>query len=472
MSFVRDTALSAASSVVTTGGRLVVTILLARGLAPDAYGKFVFLQWVIELSNLLFSFGLAGSLTRFLPAIAFASEDKRAPLFRRLILLGAVSALVSTVAFGIYASIAERADLLLLTALIAWCLSGILFGFLTASLQGLFRYDAATVGNFVFVVSAALGAAVLSDSIRHAAAVMAAAYAMGGLSALAVWRLQRKEPPRPSSDALPTGRSMLVYSANTWITTVLTSLVWSRGEFAILRWRVSSHDLAIYSAALSLNGAIAQGAGLLTGALTPHLASDVGAADNARITAMLESVTQTTMMFTSGVAIGLIALGSTFIPLLLGSAYRESYDALCIVAISGMTMSLGCAYIILQITMHGRFGRNVNILSLVVLLAVSFAATPFMGMLGAALGRLLAQFIASAYILWRLSKIDYLSPVIPKLATSYVASSTIVAAFYLLAKFGQPAPLAKVLWGCAAGLLSVFTIRFVIGRRFLAMLQL
>src|SRR5215216_180995 len=68
MSLVRDTSWSAAASIISAVTRLAIAGILARKLDPELFGSFVFVQWLVDMTFLVFSLGLAGVGTRFLPA--------------------------------------------------------------------------------------------------------------------------------------------------------------------------------------------------------------------------------------------------------------------------------------------------------------------------------------------------------------------------------------------------------------------
>ena len=451
---------------------MVVTVMLARGLAPDAYGQFVFMQWVIELSGLICSLGVGGSMSRFLPSLPAGGPRLRAPLMRFFLLHGTLSLALSAAAFAVYLAVAQKPGAAAFAVLIGWSVLALLSTFMTAALQGLFRYDAVTVGNTVFVGAAFLAVWRLPSSIENAAIAMALAYAVGTLASLSVCALRRGARRTVAPPAPPNIRSVMTYGLNTWITGLLATLVWSRGEFAVLKWHLHSRDIAIYSAALSLNGAVATGAGLLTGALTPHLAGHAGAGDRDRIRTILEGVTQAVMMCTAAVAIGLIATGGSIVPLLLGPKYRESYDVLSILAISGVSVSLGCAYTILQIELHGRFGRNLNLVSLVLLLTISAGLTSVIGVLGGAIARLTAQLAASGLILWRLRHIDFLNRSAGRIGGALISGTLLVAGFYGFMKAAAPGPVTAILAGAAVLAVCVLMIRLIIGQRLLAIAKL
>jgi O-antigen/teichoic acid export membrane protein len=472
MSLFRDTSLSAVSSVVAVGGRAVVTILLARGLAPTIYGEFVFLQWLIELFSLICSFGLAGSMTRFFPGLSKAQSPSHSRVLGYFGRLVAISIALSTALFAAYLAYSQALDAYGYAVFIAWSIVSASSGFLGSALQGFFRYDAATVGNAVSVTVAALLAISFPPSLIHAALVMTLSYAAGIAASLGLLKLCPK-PQRLSLSSTPPDLSAITtYAANVWLTALISGLVWSRGEFAILKLYVQSREIALYSTALSLSGTISQGAGLLTGALTPHMAGHSIHGETHHLETILQGVTQAVLMFTSAVAILLIATGSDIIPALLGAAYRGSYDVLCLLAVSTVSISSGCANTLLQIETSGRFGRNSNALALAVLLIASAMLTPFIGIMGGAIARLAAQMTVALYIFWRLSRIGSFRAVAERLFRAFIFTMTIVVLFYLFVKYGSDSEVMTLGVAFAGIACVIVTTKRIIGQRMLAIIAL
>ncbi len=409
MAFLRDTALSAVSAVAGVGGRLLTTILLARSLPHEAYGQFVYLQWVIELTALICSFGLPGVLTRFLPELEGHRTEAGRAQMRWLAQLAAGSIALSVAVFVAYVLLDRTFGALNLFVLAAWCLASTAMSLQGAALQGLFRYDAATLGNLAFAVSAPLFILLFRSDLTVTAAVLSitAAYGLGIL----VSSLMRLTKPPRHGVAPAAGmqtRTILTYGASIWLTALISSLVWSRGEFAILRLHVPAGEIALYAAALSLAGAITTAAGLLSGALMPHLARLWATDDRAALRAILSGITQMTLISTTALAIVLIGFGKLVIALVFGASYVSAYPLLCVLAIAALSIACGGANTALQIATGGRFALFANILGLTVLFAFSAVLTPGLGIMGTAYARAISQIAVGFLTFGRLGGIPEL----------------------------------------------------------------
>ncbi len=439
MAFLRDTALSAVSAVAAVGGRLLVTILLVRALPQDDYGQFVYLQWVIEIVSLMFAFGLTGVLTRFLPELSAQPGGVPRARARWLIRVCIASIAFSTAAFVVYVLLDPAFGRLNILVMAAWCLTSSALTFQSAALQGLFRYDAATAGNIVFAAVACLLLTVLGShmTVTVAVSAIAFAYASGFLVSAAIWlftKARTHEGTHAIARAMTT-RALIIYAGSLWLTSLIGNLVWSRGEFMILRFQVGAADIALYAAALTLAGAITQAANLLTGAITPHMARHWTSDSQTEMRAVLNGVTQATMICTATLAIGLIALGDSLIGPLFGHVYAAAYPVLCILAVAAVSIAGGSCGVALQIATDGKFVLKSNIVGLIVLFAVSAALAPFFGIAGIAVGRAVSQASVGVMSFYSVRSIAYLRAASGRYLRAYGFALAGVAAFYGLVQF-------------------------------------
>jgi len=410
MSLFRDTAFSALSTIAGTGVRFLVTIMLARTLAPDSYGQYVFLQWVIDFASLACSFGLPGVMTRFLPQLVAPGALMAHPLMRQL--LGAVvaSIVLTVLIFVAYTRLDHRFSGLEPGPLAMWCVGSVTLTFLYAGLQGLFRYDAVMAGNLAFAAAAPIATLLLVQrgSAVSGAEAMALAFGVAIAVALSTWRFmpgRRHETPMTK----PVGRSaLLTYSGSLWISGLLSALVWSRGELGILRLQVGNSDIALYSAALTVCGLINQGMGLLTGAITPHLVRRWNSSQSQAVTDLLLGITQATLFAAAALSLVLIGFGREIVPLMFGPKYDGMYPTLCLLAASGLSVTSGCAHLVLQIETNAKFGLLTDTLGLALLLGVGLLLSPWLGMPGVAIGRAVSQVLVAAGTFWQLRRLDYL----------------------------------------------------------------
>lgn len=426
--------LSALSSVAGTGGRFATTVMIAHALSPEAYGQFVFLQWVIDLLNMLCGFGLPGLMTRFLPELSLGRSASVRGAPRAIAMASLASTFLSNAAFLAYVSLDPRFAGLNPLILALWCLSTTVIGFLYAALQGIFRYGSVMVANLIFAVAGPALTYALVHGHSATEAALALTLAMG--AAIAGALLTSSWSSSPQAPAVrrypPSSRTLATYAFNLWITGLIGGLVWSRGEFGVLRMQVDNSQIAIYSAALTLCGLINQGVGLLTGALTPHLVRRWNSGRTEEVSEVLRVITQATIICAAGAAIVIICFGRTLLPLAFGSKYLAAYPIACLLAAAGIAICASPAYAILQIETNAGFGFVLNIVNLLTLIVLGVILTPMMGVLGAAIGRVASQMTFPFAAFWRLRRVHGMADLYWRLLCGW-ASTTLVVSLTALA---------------------------------------
>src|SRR5262245_5908608 len=109
ISLVRDTAISAASTLALTAGRLLLTLILARALSQEDYGRFIYGQWIVDMSMILLGFNAPGLLTRFLPDLGGTHPLRSGG--RMLLAAAAISAVLCAVGAAAYGLFDRSASL-------------------------------------------------------------------------------------------------------------------------------------------------------------------------------------------------------------------------------------------------------------------------------------------------------------------------------------------------------------------------
>ena len=474
MSLAKDTAVSAVSTVISTGSRLVVTVMLARRLAPSSYGEFIFAQWIIDLLFMICSMGLPASLTRFLPAISASPHWTSLPISRRIFALVVGSFLISVLLFSLYVLFGASWGPVESLSLIFWCSAYLAVAYIAPALQGLFRYDAVMAGSITFAIVAPVLIFVFlkSPSVPHAALAMGLAWLLNGAAAAGAIVLLPSSPTRPPSMEPVNQRSIAIYAGNLWVTGLIAGLVWTRGELGVLKFHVDSAHIGIYAAGLTLVGLVSQGAALITGALTPHLVTHWHARNDQMLAYIVRGISQLVLIVTTIGALFLIGVGETVIPMLLGNRYAHSYEILAILSLSAISISSGCANTLLQIESNGKFGLFVNTAALIILVIVSVALTPIIGIVGAAIARSIAQTIVAFVTFQRLRRIEILGNTARKLTIAFSISLGGIFLFYLISSYGSLNPVEKSMAAAFFAIGLTAAIRAIVGAPLLVFARL
>jgi O-antigen/teichoic acid export membrane protein len=435
MSLARDTTTSAIATLALTSSRLVVNVLLARRLTPGPFGELVFAQFVIDLIFMVVSVGIPGTLTRFLPAMSDLAPSVTAKVYRRLFVLAALSLVAAEIVFAGYLEFEQPGTSLRTASLLLLCFATILASLVSAALQGLFRYDAIMYGNIAFAVAAPLFTVIFvrQPAVENAAFALATAWLLNVAVAAATGRRKLRGSDaslRPGS--IPRYAYMAAYGVRVWLTALISGLVWSRGELAILKQRVTTADIGIYSIALTLAGAVTQGSAMLTGALSSHLTRHWHNADVRRIEGILRTATQGVLVVTICGSLLLMCAGQALIPIILGPKYAQSYEILAVLSISSISIACGSANSVLQLETNAKFALSANIVGLIILVGLSIALAPRLSITGAAVARTCAQTVVALWTFHRLREMDGLGKVGRDLTVAFSLCILGLGACYVL----------------------------------------
>jgi len=382
---------------------MAIAVILARRLGPKSFGLFVFVQWLIEMTFLVYSVGLTGVATRFFPQSA-GDEAGRFPGFNQWFLRAALLAGLLTSGFAalaalFFSGLGKSAPI---AAVTFWAASYSLWALLGARAQGLFQFKRFAVSSLIFVCVAIAGLALpsvggdfLGAMLIVAAANLAAAVCCA-TDLFSSW-------PKSSVETLAKPHSELIrlYATNAWLTTIVASLVWGRGEISLVKGHLGDSGVGYYSVGLTLSGLVNQGMGLLTGALWPQIARawDTGQRDDLL---RFSSLVTALLMLIAGISAGfVICFAPNIVVLLFGEKFLPSSRLAMILALGALGLASGCANLVVQAATNGKFARDVTTVGGIALFGAAFVLIPYFGMEGAALARSTVQ-IATAVLtfLW------------------------------------------------------------------------
>lgn len=397
MSIARHAMLAASAAVVLTGSRFLLSAIAARRLSQTEFGQFAYIIWLIDLAFLVCSLGATGAVSRY--AAEYRSNPRRLAAFMRRWRRWAIgSPLVAGFAaiLGVWLS-GMQLDFVSVGLVVVWAAAQGRWAMQTAALIGCQRFDAILRANLLAGVVMVSGIALLpmdKFTLPLVFAVMATSGAVGALTGASyVLRLGAGVEAILSPDER---RSIRRYMVNIWLTALLWSLVWSRGEFPVVRLYLGDEGVAAYAAALTLFGGAIQAVMLGASGVAPQLTSLWGegrlqqALDTARKVMSLQ-------LAACGVAaLTLVCFGPELMGLAFGEKYRGGAGALVIFGVGLVSLTLSAQNHILQIATDARFNRNTTFLGLAVLMALAFALTPSLGVEGAALARASAMGVLAA----------------------------------------------------------------------------
>jgi O-antigen/teichoic acid export membrane protein len=257
----------------------------------------------------------------------------------------------------------------------------------TAVLTGMQRFDLIFLASGLATAIMLAGALLLppNGSVMILFGLMATAF--GAAAVVGATTTRRLVSGKIGSIDPDAWRSIRGYAFNIWITALLWSLVWSRGEMPIVRAYLGDAGVAHYTAAMSLFGGAIQGVMLAVSGIAPQLTVLWGGDRRDEAIAAARTVMDVQLLFCGVGSLMLIYLGPELISLAFGNAYREAAAPLTVFAIGLLAMAVSSQTYILQLATDARFSRNTTLLGLILLFVAAILLTPLYGLVGTAIAR-------------------------------------------------------------------------------------
>ena len=379
---------SSAAAVLLTGSRFVLLAILARRLDSHALGLYAYAQWMVDIGLLVASLGATGAASRYIAE--YRSRPGLMQTFLRLWripsfllpLLGSVIVVLGAKLTG------AELDSEGLGTLMLWALFAGLWAMQTAVLIGLQRFDVIFLANLLAAAVMVLGAAYIPITSQDPSTVfliMASGCAVAYMTGLLpIQRLRRSQAG--TAERLDTA-SIIRYCTNVWITALLWSLLWSRGEFPLVRHFLGDAQLAYYTVALSLVGGAIAGVMLGLSGIAPQVTRYLGEAKLDEAVRLCRKVGDWQLLLSGGAAAVLIWLAPELLRIAFGPAFTTSASALSLLAAGLPALSFAMHNHMLQIQTDARFNRNTSLVGLTVLGVAAISLIPSFGIEGAAIAR-------------------------------------------------------------------------------------
>jgi O-antigen/teichoic acid export membrane protein len=387
----RDTSWGAVGSLANTFGRMLIAVIVARRLGPEMFGTFIFVQWLIEITFLIFSVGIAGVATRFFPQMSRAGAGELGS-FERWFAQAAIIAIVVSSGFAAFAAhyFGGVQDPWLMLGIAFWALASAIWAVASARAQGLFRFQRMALSSIVFG-GLAIGGILMSASntaggFGGAVLVMGVANLAAALTCLFDRTLFAVRVGSVDVEA-EQGRGIRRYAVNVWFTSFVASLVWSRGEVSLIKLEHGNSAVGFYSVSLTLVGAINLGVSLLTASMAPRI---MRAWDEGRKKELADFSAFTTdlLAMIAAVCAGfVVAFAPHLTTLLFGPAFQRSSVLVSTLAIGALGVSTGCANAIVQAATNARFTRDITMLGAIALFGAGYVLIYYFGLEGAAVTR-------------------------------------------------------------------------------------
>ena len=397
MSILRHSAWAAAAAIVLTGSRFAFVAIIARRLSMTEFGQYAYGQWLADLSFLLCSLGATGAVGRYVaefrndPALTAAFIRRWLPFAIGLPWLAAavvpLGAWLSGMSIGFYG----------LFWLVLWALASGLWAMQTAALSGLQRFDLIFFGNAVAAAILVGGALLLPSGSANTGQVFALMALSCCCASLVGFSTTRRLAGHVPAEIIPARwRAMQGYALNIWLSALLWSLVWSRGEMPIVRAYLGDVGVAHYAAALTLFGGGMQGVMLATSGVAPQLTRLWGEGSHTQALDLARRVMDVQLLVCGLAAIVLICFSPELMRLAFGGAYGAESGSLAILSLGLVALAVSCQNHLLQIATDARFSRDSTLLGLFVLFGSALLLVSVAGLAGAASARAGTMLVMAA----------------------------------------------------------------------------
>ena len=341
-SLAEKTTWSAAASSCNLLGRFVVQIMIARMLGPDGVGRIAYIVWLIEITNLMTSFGFPGSLTRYLAELKGQNRGDEAADFARWVFIRYLMiTLLGSVVVGVlfFNSSQYSGTQYVFPLLIVLFFARGLETINRADLAGRQRFDLLARINIFATVTVVAGVAVGAYLYGPPGALCgyiagSSIPAVYSFSILKGFSLRQ----RVQKDLLLRVWKFAFYG---WLISLVSAFVWSRMEIFFLERYWDAQEVAMFTVALTFALMVRQVAQLFSGAFLAHFSLLTGQGNDELLQRQYSSATRLMAFLIVPFAFGGAAIMPALLPFLFGAEFTQAVpNAMVLTATSALAFSL------------------------------------------------------------------------------------------------------------------------------------
>jgi O-antigen/teichoic acid export membrane protein len=411
----RDAAQIGIAKLLAVPFSLALSVILAKGLGPESYGRYAFAVSLLTLLMLLVAGGLASLLTR---EVAVARETGELGLISGItrvaslwILAGCVISVAAIVPFLLVSSSwfeGGIGDMLIigLVGLPFACFvpvwSGILRGYGEAM-----KSQAPSLLALPIIQTTLVAALLATGRLDGLTAMLTFVFANLVVAAIG-WLLVQRRCGHELREASPTfdlGAWMRSWFVLTQI--VLVNYLNIQAGILLLGFLADAETVGAYHIADRVAQFVALSIGILEVAIAPYAAQAFKGGRYTELAALYSKVRLTGFLLALPVATPFVFLGAPIIGFVFGEAYVS--DATVPLAILSLILlfrvATGPASIILVMSGHERITLRVQMLAVVLNILVSIILIPLFGATGAAIGAGVGTIVWSTLLAWQARRI-------------------------------------------------------------------
>jgi O-antigen/teichoic acid export membrane protein len=452
----RDAVFITAATYITTGLGLVVSMIAARDLGPEAYGKYAYLVWMSGILVLCCNHGLGLAGIRFVSEYIGRNERKTAEQIHhwlgrwQVISTAAVLALFFVAVWWMPLAGWESQRPLLAGIVVIGVAAkaSYLFDVSIAKGHKLFQVEALTNSLMSMVYVAGVGALALSHASLNAYAIYFGAVSAAHI--VLVRKLMKRHDIHADPTPCPPGVIERLRPHIGWTVVLVAAAILSNKtlETFILGTRIGPAEVGYFTIAATLTkGGIDVLSSALTAMLMPMMAHAFGEGGMARVNEILKDAVRHFLFF--GLVIAGVGLlwAEQGVSLLYGHRYDAVIPALQVmVIVGGLTLPEGALGALLSTTDHQKLRAGIVAMSLVISATSAIVLVSHYGLNGAlwsvAVTRFLILFVTAATIHKLLGARFPVNEIVRQLAAAAIAGALCAGMLYL-----SNGPLMQVLSG-------------------------
>ncbi|WP_300972970.1 polysaccharide biosynthesis C-terminal domain-containing protein [Sphingomonas sp. LHG3406-1] len=389
---------SVLSGLIGAVGSFAASVIVARLLGVEGTATVGMALWLVFLTTILADLGIGGTVARFAAECPHDNEERAA----RHLAGYALGILVRAIAGGLlltaailwlywgdivskYAS--SPAEGLVFCALVLVCfVVHMLYAFTFHFLRGIRAFGTislyATIGSVLQIGGAIAGSLLYGANGAFAAYILFSLPTLLGLA-----RVKLSRPTEP----LPDKPTMHRYALSFYIATLFSPLLWVRADTLIVDQAIGAEAVGLFTAATTIAALLLQVCQMITNALLPNIVraarDSEGGFEAASRTAVRLALSLLLPACLIAAAAAPEAIGTVFGPAFAGG--QATAAILCLAGL-GSALTLVVASVLSAADGNRALARNGAAGAVVTVVAGSALALSF-GLIGAALGRLVAQ---------------------------------------------------------------------------------
>ena len=421
---------SVVGHVATAAAAFGVSIIVARSLGPDAFGRYSYFLWLLRFVPVVLALGVPMALTKLVAEQLGAGDEHRAAAFARYglrwhVLLAPIAGALTGV---VVLTIEDHAGL-------AWAMgAGVALTVFALDFEALLptlrRFQAAgllAVATSVVMAATALLCAALDASWEAYVAVQtltAALLVVGSLALCAVDLRREPDPPLAPGER----REFIRYAGLMSIVVVINAVLWGRPELFFLDRYRSDADVGLYSAALRISSLAAMLPVVAAQAVVPEFARLRGAGADREVRDAYPNLCRMLALFAAPFAFGGAAVAGPFLDVLYGVEFEGAANAAVVLFVGAFVNAVSMATTAAVLTgPRPRLIAEAGVVTAIVNLVVAVLVIPAHGVIGAALvncGIQLFCIVFACVYVWHWLGLRY--PIVATMRTVFAAG---VAAF-------------------------------------------